>query len=251
MGSVAGLVVAGGSGERMLASGEERPKPLVSVAGATVLERNVAALLAAGVTQVYVATSTNATGVGDFASEFCSRATEKAGATMTVIDEDPPLGHLGAAGAVDADELLVVHADNLTTIDLSAMVDQHRSTGAAMTIAVHREPFTMPFGSVELDGARVAAYDEKPTIEFTVCSAVSVLGPAALARLRPPRFVMLPVFVNELLRDGDPVSGFVHGTLWVDVNDRAARDRAEALVGENPERFPTFESLGLSESAAQ
>ncbi len=53
--SVAGLVVAGGAGERMSRSGSTVPKPLVKIRGVTLLERNVFTLLRAGITDIHVA----------------------------------------------------------------------------------------------------------------------------------------------------------------------------------------------------
>ena len=55
-------MVAGGAGERMRRSGSGVPKPLVPVRGVPLLEHNVSALLAAGVTDVHVAVSTLARG---------------------------------------------------------------------------------------------------------------------------------------------------------------------------------------------
>ena len=225
------LVVAGGAGERMRRSGSAVPKPLVPVRGATLLEHNVSALLAAGVTDVRIAVSTLAPEVRTFADTRCADLAASAGARLEVIVEDPPLGSLGAAALLrEVDEVLVVNADNLTTLDLRLVLEDHRASGAAMTLAVHDEPFPMPFGEITLEGSRVLAYREKPTYRITICSAVTVLGAEALSRMVPGEPVGLPVFANRLLHEGLPVHAFRHAAAWVDVNDLTVAARAEELL---------------------
>lgn len=243
-GTVSGLVVAGGEGRRMLESGITEPKPLVEVAGATLLERNLATLLAAGIADITVASAASTASVGRFVETRCRPAVARLGGRLRLVEEDPPLGSIGAVGLVDDSEhVVVVNADNVTTLDLPSVIAHHVRAGADTTIAVHDHSFTMPFGHVTLDGTQVVAYDEKPTVRFRVSSAVTVVGPAGMARLRPARFAMLPAFANELLADGGRLEAFVHDARWIDVNDHEAKLHADALVAADPEAFPTFTSL--------
>ena len=224
-------MVAGGAGERMRRSGSPVPKPLVPVRGVPLLEHNVITLLAAGVTDVRIAVSTLAPEVQDFAETRCAELVASAGARLEVIVEDPPLGSLGAAALCrDVDEVLVVNADNLTSLDLRLVLEDHRASGAAMTLAVHDEPFPMPFGEITLEGSRVVAYREKPTYRITICSAVTVLGADALSRMVPGEPVGLPVFANRVLDEGLPVHAFRHAAAWVDVNDLVVAARAEEVL---------------------
>lgn len=246
--SMHGLVMAGGAGSRMRASGAQEPKPLVAVGGVSVLERNIAALVRAGVRDVTVAASRGHEDIARFVDGAAARV-RAVGGTLGLVQEDRPLGSLGVAGIVgkDEDHVVVVNADNVTALDLRRVVEHHVGGDAAMTIGVHREAFTMPFGRVVADvHGRVRAYDEKPTATFTVSSAVCVLAPAARDELRPPRFVMLADFVNGLLTSGAHVASFPHDAPWVDVNDLAARQRAEVMVAADPDRFPTLASLATT-----
>lgn len=230
---ISALVVAGGAGERMRRSGSQVPKPLVEVRGVTLLERNVRALLRAGVKDVHVAVASGASDVIEHASR-CAELATRHGASLQLVVEERPLGSMGAAALVDTpDHLLVVNADNLTVLDLRALVDDHRRSGAAMTIAVHDEPFPMPFGEVSLDGDRVVAYREKPTYRITICTAVSVLGPEALALVHRGEDVGLPALCNRVLEAGLELHAHRHEAPWVDVNDLGMLDRAERLVDEH------------------
>ena len=237
-----GVVMAGGAGERMRRSGVQRPKPLLAVGGEPLLARCFGALLAAGVSDLMVTTPGTLTDIGEFAMRTCRPAVEARGGRLTVIVEDEPLGSLGGIGLLPPSvaQVLVVNADNLSGLDLRRVLDIHEASGAAMTVTIREELFTMPFGEVVVAGDGVIGYTEKPTVSFTVCSAVSVLGPSALERLRPPRFVMLPHLVNELLAVGQPVAACRDDAPWVDVNDVAALDRAEELVEHHGASLPSL-----------
>jgi NDP-sugar pyrophosphorylase family protein len=236
--SVAGLVVAGGAGERMLRSGSTVPKPLVRVRGVTLLERNVFALLRAGITDIHLAVSAKADTVLKFAQSRCHEIAETLGARLSVIAEVQPLGSIGPAAFLrDRDAVLIVNADNLTSLDLRAILAAHKENDAALTLAVHNQPFPIPFGEVRIEADRVVAYREKPTVVVPICSAVSVLGTPALASVQPGENVGLPALTNRLLSVGAKVRAFHHNAPWIDVNDLAAVEHAEVLVAAHAEEF--------------
>jgi GTP:adenosylcobinamide-phosphate guanylyltransferase len=236
--SVAGLIVAGGAGERMRSSGGVLPKPLVPIRGVSLLERNLVALVRAGIADLHVAVSAAADGVGEFARSRCLKVAEALGATLSVITEDHPLGSIGAAAYLrDRREVMVVNADNLTSLDLQAVLTVHRASGAALTLAVHDQPFPIPFGEVVDEDGRVVAYREKPTLVVRVCSAVTLLGAEALAAFEPGEMVGLPAFANRLLAKGAVVRAYHHDAPWIDVNDLAAAKQAEALVDRHRDAF--------------
>lgn len=235
----------------MRRSGSSVPKPLVRVRGVPVLERNVTALLRAGFTDLHVAVSGREDGVGAFAGSRCRALVEALGGTLSVLTEQRPLGSIGAAAFLaDYADVLVVNADNLTSLDLCAMLTFHQQSGAALTLAVHDQPFPMPFGEIVMDGDVVTAYQEKPTLVVRVCSAVSVLAPDALGSMTPGEAVGLPALANRLLDRAAPVRSFFHQAPWIDVNDLAAAERAEALLGTYPDQFELWPTPPHRQTAA-
>lgn len=233
------LLMAGGSGTRMHASGVRLPKPLVPVRGVPLIERNLHQLLRHGLVEIVVALPAVAPLLADFARERLQPLAAAAGARLRVLAEPVPLGNIGCAGAMQdvADPLLTVYADNLTTLDLRAILGHHADSGAALTLAAHDERFRLPYGRLDIVAGRVTAYREKPTMALTICSAVSVLGAAAMAALPADRPTGLVDLTEELLRRGEIVAAFRHAAGWVDVNDAAALHRAEQLVAAHPAEF--------------
>jgi len=235
----AALVMAGGRGERLRASGTSVPKPLVPVLGIPLLERNLLTLLAAGFRDITVAVPSHTPEIGAFAESRCRMLAESYGAQLAVLEERVPLGNIGAAREVTAGtaDLLVIYADNLTALDLTDLVVHHHCAAAALTSAVHLEPFRIPYGEVQVDSGWIVAYLEKPERPVLVSSGVFVLSPAARSLLPAGQRTEVSWLVNRLLAERLRVAAYHHEAPWIDINDSTAIARAEELVIRYPERF--------------
>jgi NDP-sugar pyrophosphorylase family protein len=230
--------MAGGRGERMRASGVELPKPLVPVAGVPLIDWNLRALLRRGFDDIIVAVPPEPASVAEYVERRLQPAAAAAGARLRLLRETSPLGNIGCAGALHGQgDVLVVYADNVTALDLGELVEHHRAARAALTLAVHDEPFRLPYGRLALEGERVVAYDEKPEVAVAIASGVAVLGPDATAALPGDRPTGIADLANELLGRGLPVAAHRHDAAWVDVNDASALPRAAALVERHPDAF--------------
>jgi NDP-mannose synthase len=229
---VTALVMAGGSGERMRRSNGDVPKPLVKVLGVPLIERNLFSLFRGGIRDIVVSVPPVPNEVAGFIDSHCRKLVEVVGANISTLVEETPLGNMGCAGRLRdiSSTTLVVYSDNLTTLDLCGIIEAHEAASAAMTIATHLEPFHLPYGEVEAIGSRVVGYREKPIRRVNVCSAVSVLGPKALRALPEGRPTGISELVNLLIQKGELVLTFPHAAPWIDVNDRTAIAKAEALV---------------------
>lgn len=245
--SVTGLIMAGGLGLRMARSGALQAKPLVPILGVPLVERNLQFLLRAGVAQVVVSVSRERPEVGDFARGRLAEVAATAGAELVVVEDPQPLGNIGPVTLVPwrDDDVLVVYADNLTTLDLVDLIGAHRERQAVCTLAVHTHPFQVPYGRLEIRDGLVTAYEEKPTMHVQVCSAVAVLSPDAVAVLPQDRPVGLVDMFALLSRAGHAVHAYEHAACWVDVNDTSAVSAAESLVSAHE---ALFESAGQSHS---
>lgn len=237
--SIKALIMAGGSGERMRVSGSSIPKPLVEVMGVSLLERNLHQVFAAGFHDVYVSVSNAIPEVGQFVRTRGLRIARAWGATLSLLEEQQPLGNIGCAGLLQgiANHVLVVYADNLTAIDLTRLLYEHQASGAVLTLAVHDEPFRLPFGQVYESGDRIVDYIEKPEHRFAVCSAVSALSDLALRSLPADRPTSISELARGLIAAGNYVRPFRHSAPWIDVNDLTAVARAEALIARHPDAF--------------
>lgn len=148
------LVLAAGLGTRLRPLTGLRAKPALPVAGSTVLERTLRGLATAGITEVLVNLHHRPASVTAIAGDGAAF-----GLRVRYSWEQPLLGSGGgiarAFELTDAPELLVVNGDTLTDVDLHALVGDHQSSDALVTLAVVPHPEPGRYGGVHLgaDGA--------------------------------------------------------------------------------------------------
>ncbi len=198
-------------------------KALVPVAGMSLLERNVRALLDQEFRDIVVAVSTSEPEIGRAAVSYAS---------VEIFWEDVPLGTIGAAREAigSARTLLVVNVDNLTSLPLKDLVRFHRDQNATLSIAAHQEPFRIPFGELEMDGDRVRRYLEKPVKPIWISSGTYVLDRAACGYIPEGRRTDAPELVGALLEAHERVAAYRHNSSWIDVNHADALVKAESLI---------------------
>ena len=234
------LIMAGGRGERMRAAGAAMPKPLVPIRGVPLLERNLRTLLDSGFQDIVVAAPAHTPEIAEFVRGRCSALAAARGVKLGLFEETTALGNIGAAAELEHcdGDLLVVYTDNLTSLDLNALVRHHHLARAALTSAVHFEPFRIPFGEVEVQDDLIVAYHEKPERRILVSSGLFVLSPSAITHIPRGRPTGVSWLVNRLLATGERVAAFSHDAPWIDVNDVAAIGRAEELVAQAETSHP-------------
>lgn len=235
--TIGALILAGGAGERMRAAGVA--KPLVAVRGVSLLERNLCALLGAGLRQIWIACGQEQGAIcGEIAR--LAQAAARRDVRLHTILECAPLGTIGAAGQLRgcADTLLTVNADNLCALDLGALLARHAESGAALTLATHDHEARLPYGEIATDAAdRVIEYREKPARVTRIASAICVLGPRALAAVGQGGKLGLHELTARLVAAGDAVRAVHHAAPWIDINEPADIARAAALLGAHADRF--------------
>ena len=225
------LLMAGGRSERMRAGGCKTHKALRTICGRSLLQHNLEMLFSFDFKEVTVAVNRAEGGLLAAIDALCPVAA-RAGAVLSALIEDKPLGTIGAARWMStlAEDLLVVNVDNLTDLDLQAFFAHHLESRAALTVACHLEPFRVPFGQLEVSGSRVTGCKEKPTIPILISSGVYALNRRAMSAIAPDEKTHAPDLINSLAAGGELVSPFQHQAWWIDVNDEMALARAEAAL---------------------
>lgn len=228
------VVMAGGEGSRLRPLTMGRPKPMVPIVNAPVIEHIFGLLRRHGVTEVVVTLQYMAKVIQDYFGDG-----QDFGMKIHYTVEDTPLGTAGSVRNAEhlLDEpFLVISGDALTDIDLTQIVDFHRRRAAMATLTLYRVPNPLEYGVVIVDkDGKVLRFLEKPSwgevISDTVNTGVYVLNPEIFQYV-PVRQVVdwsNDVF-PQLLRNADPMYGFVAGGYWCDVGSLAEYTRANVDV---------------------
>ena len=224
------IILAGGRAERLGEAAAGRPKALVSVGGKPLAAYQMALLTRAGVERVIVSCA-----VGQGGS--FSRELDGLGAEIVPVEEPEPLGRGGgirfaASARAEQGDVFALNGDELLDVDLGALLEQHRASGAAATVTV-TQPFS-PFGVVELgEDDFVTGFDEGARVPYWVSCGVYVLGEEALVRFPDLGDHETSTF-PELAAEGR-LGAFRHEGLWLTVNTPKDLRRAEEYVSAHPE----------------
>lgn len=182
------VILVGGFGTRLRPLTLSVPKPLLPVGNVPIVERILASLEQAGVTRAVLA-------LGFKPEPFLAAFPDGrcGGVKLEYAVEPHPLDTAGAIAfaarhAGISSTFVVANGDILTSLDVSRVVDFHRSSGAEGTL--HLVPVDDPsqFGVVETDAnGRVLRFVEKPapgeTTSRSVNAGTYVLEPSVIERV--------------------------------------------------------------------
>jgi mannose-1-phosphate guanylyltransferase len=184
---VKALILTGGFGTRLRPLTHTRPKHLLPIANRPHVEHVFDLLVRQGISDVVLLTS--------YLAQAFAPAIERGGQMglrVEVTHEKEPLGTAGAIknaqSLVSEEALLVFNGDILTDIDLSKVVEWHRSRAAEASILLTPVEDPSAFGvvSTEPDG-RVLGFIEKPPVGTAptnlINAGVYVFEPSILDRI--------------------------------------------------------------------
>ncbi|MGY0061144.1 mannose-1-phosphate guanylyltransferase [Streptomyces sp. LZ34] len=221
------------------------PKPMVPAAGVPFLTHQLARARAAGVEHIVLATSYLAEVFEPYFGDGSSL-----GLHLEYVTEREPLGTGGALRNVASrlrsgpnDPVLIFNGDILTGLDIRALVDTHRTTGADVSLHLTRVTDPRAYGLVPTDATgRVTAFLEKPqTAKEIVTDQINagayVFNRSVIDAIPAGR----PVSVERetfpgLLAAGAHLQGMVDSTYWLDLGTPQAfvRGSADLVLGRAP-----------------
>ncbi|WP_328633260.1 NDP-sugar synthase [Streptomyces sp. NBC_00356] len=239
------ILLVGGKGTRLRPLTVNTPKPMVPAAGVPFLTHQLARAKAAGVDHIVLATSYLAEVFEPYFGDGSGL-----GLHIEYVTEVEPLGTGGAIRNVASrlhsgpdDPVLIFNGDILTGLDIAALVDEHKTTGADVSLHLSRVEDPRAYGLVPTDDTgRVTAFLEKPqTPEEIVTDQINagayVFRRSVIDTIPTGR----PVSVEretfpDLLSSGAHLQGMVDSTYWLDLGTPQAfvRGSADLVMGRAP-----------------
>lgn len=241
------LLLAGGLGSRLRPLTDTVPKCLVPIADRPLLDYWFDALRDAGITDILINTHHLPQPVRDFLG------TKNREGFRAVEAYEPVL--LGSAGTIavnahwadDADDVVIVYADNLSDLDIRAFLETHRQHDDPLTMLLFRAANPKACGIAEMDDSgRIVDFEEKPAMPKSDLANAGVYAVTADAWREIAAmhafdigFHVLPKFVGRM-------RGHVHRGYHKDIGDFAALEAARAAA---PAVFGTHSMQSTGKSA--
>lgn len=216
------VIMAGGFGTRLRPLTIHRPKPMVPVLGRPIMEHVLLLLRRHGVRECVCLLYHQ----GEWIRNYFGDGSPW-GMTLRYVQAEADYGTAGsvrnAAELLRDEPFVVISADVMTTVDLSAAFAFHHDRHGMATLLLTRVPNPLAYGLVMTDSSgRILRFLEKPSwgelFSDTVNTGIYLLEPAVL-ELIPYRQEMdfgkdlFPAMVQQ----GLPLYGYIAEGYWRDV----------------------------------
>lgn len=170
----AALIMAGGFGTRLGELTSQTPKPLIEISGKPLIAYSVSLLDNISISTLYVS-------VFYLAEKFDElRSSESFLWNFEVIREETPLGTAGALSLLDHgsfDNLYILNADVVSSVDLEKMRIFHEILDNDITIGVVRHSTVIPFGVTKHTGfGEFVDIDEKPQLDHLIAAGIYIIS---------------------------------------------------------------------------
>lgn len=235
------MVLAAGRGERLAPLTHTRPKPLMTVGDAPLLEHILAFLRAGGIDEVVI----NLFHLGHMIRERIGDG-RRFGLTVHYSPEDPLLdtgGGIKRAARWLADAPFVVaNGDSLLELPLREVLAFHEAQDAAVTMTLRAPAPTDDFGAVEADAQHrirriVGLPATAPADGLTrwVFPGLHVLNPEVFGFMPATEIFSITRDVYPALLAHDrPIAGYVTDARWLTIDTAAALADADAAFRAAP-----------------
>ena len=208
------VLMAGGRGERLRPLTLTTPKPLLKVGPKAIIDYNIEALEANGISNIFVTVNYLHEQIEEHFNQRQNIA------EIRCILEPKRLGTLGSVTLIDSlshDNVLVMNSDLLTNLDFAEMFDHHITTEADITVAAVPYTVSVPYAIMRGNGTRVTAIEEKPTFNYYANGGVYIIKRSLIDALTPGEYLDTPDFITQTIRNGGHVEYFPINGRWIDI----------------------------------
>lgn len=223
------VLMAGGLGTRLQPLTRDCPKPLLPVGGKPILETILESFAEQGFKRIFLSVNYKAEmiqnhfGTGD-----------RWGVEVSYLHENARRGTAGGLLLLPqrpSVPLIVMNGDLLTRMNFDSFLRFHEAQGAAATMAVRDYELRVPYGVVQLSGARLQAIEEKPVRKFFVNAGIYALSPEALDHLPAQSECDMPELFERVIAAGKTTAAYPVREYWIDIGRIEELERANREWG--------------------
>ncbi|MFH1521154.1 MAG: nucleotidyltransferase family protein [Candidatus Micrarchaeota archaeon] len=208
------FIIAGGEGTRLRPHTYTTPKPMLLVGGKPILHYVLDHLKVNGINDVVLTVGY----LHEKISEYFSNG-QKFGMKIAYTIEKEALGTAGSILTTERpkEPFFVIMGDAIMNIDLKAMIDVHKKSGAIATVALLKHTTKIPYGVAQTKDGEIIAFQEKPELEHYINIGAYVLSPEIFDFINDKEDFAKDVF-PRLLSKGKKICAYkIEKGVWVDI----------------------------------
>jgi dTDP-glucose pyrophosphorylase len=222
------VLMAGGRGERLRPLTDDTPKPLLPLGEKPIIEYNIDRMVGYGVENITISVHYLSDKIKDYFGNG-----EHKGVHIRYIDEDKPLGTLGAVSTIrhfENDVVLVMNSDLFTNIDLEEFYLHFIESGADMAVASIPYNITVPYAVMQTSDGLVRAFEEKPTYTYYSNGGIYLIKRSIIEELNEGERCDATDLMQQLIDSGRRLTYFPIVGYWIDIGKPEDYKKAQEFV---------------------
>jgi dTDP-glucose pyrophosphorylase len=222
------VIMAGGRGERLRPLTDKIPKPLVKVAGKSLIDLVLEKCETEGFHNFFVSVNY----LGEMIQSHLTNVKSDL-VDIHFLREENPLGTGGSLTLLPeapSQPVLIMNSDVLHNVDLRKLIDFHESEESQITVCGRHFQTQIPFGVLESKDSRLISITEKPTFSHLVNAGIYVISPEVLKLLETNVYADMPDLLARAISEGMKVSVFPVHEFWLDVGTPESLEEANSLL---------------------
>lgn len=219
------VIMAGGRGQRLSPITDTIPKPLLRVGEKPIIEHNLDRLALYGITDFWVSVNY----LGDQIKNFFKNGEDK-DVNITYVNEDKPLGTIGAVSSINNfkhDYVLITNSDILTNLDYELFFLDFFEKNADMSVVSIPYQVNVPYAVLELAETQVVSFKEKPTYTYYSNGGIYLVKKSVLELLPTNTFYNTTDLMDDLIAKGMKVCSYPLMGYWIDIGNPEEYARAQ------------------------
>jgi glucose-1-phosphate cytidylyltransferase len=241
------VILAGGLGSRLSEETVSKPKPLVQIGGKPIIWHIMKHYAAHGYEDFLIALGYKGDMIKQYFAEYATLASDltvNLGANKVIRHTQQPeenwnVGlidtglHTHTAGRIRRlaphynGTFMATYGDGVSDVDISKLVDFHKSHGKLATMTAVRPPAR--FGAIEFDGDQITSFTEKPqTGEGWINGGFFVLEPEVLDYIESDDIDFSKEPLANLAKDGQ-LMAYRHQNFWQCMDTLRDKELLESL----------------------
>ena len=209
------VIMAGGEGARLRPLTEFIPKPMLEIAGISLLARQVQRLVDSGINRIYISINYLGHVIEDFFADG-----SQFGAEIYYLREQFYLGTAGALSLLPEKperSIIVMNGDILSTFSFDGLYSFHREHMADVTVAAIDHKINIPYGVITSSGSYVTDITEKPSERYLCNAGIYALSPEVLILIPQMKHSNMTDLIGNCLENNRKVAVFPIHEYWSDI----------------------------------
>jgi len=209
------VVMAGGKGTRLRPHTLTVPKPLLKVGDKSIIDYNVDRLIKFGIDDFWISIKY----LGEQLVNHFGDGKDR-GVNINYIEEDVPLGTIGAVGLVNNfqhEYVLITNSDILTNLNYEDFFNDFIEKNADMSVVTVPYQVDIPYGVLETKDGQVMSLKEKPTYTYFSNGGIYLVKKSLLEHIPKNKFYNSTDLMEFLMGNGGKVISYPIRQYWLDI----------------------------------